>query len=174
MNKKQTPTTQNKPLMVTLVVAVLAVVIGGFAGYAIAHQKYDPNKTPSQNKPGYVTADAARDQVNNFYQQYLHPRKDKVEESRNAFVSGYGDKNLMFYKNYYQHGFDPIVCSSTMPTSVAVKSVEPGAGAVVNAEAKYPDGTTANIVLTAVLNTEGFRIDSITCPGDKGNLPPQS
>ncbi len=174
MNKKQTSTTQNKRLMVTTVVAVLAIIIGGLAGYRLAYQEYNPNKTPSQNKPGYVTADAARDQVNNFYQQYLNPRKDKIEESRNAFVSGYGDKNLVFYKDYYQHGFDPIVCSSVMPTTVAVKSVEAGPGAVVNAEAKYPDGSTTNIVLTAVLNTEGFRIDSITCPGTKGNLPPQS
>lgn len=166
LNKK------NTPLTIGVIVTLIAIILSGFIGYRLAYQKYNPNKIPTQNTPGYITADAARNQVNNFYQQYLYPRKDTPEESRKIYISGYGDKNLVFYSGYYQHGFDPIVCSSVMPTSVTATSVKPGPGAVVNAEAKYPDGSTANIVATLVLNVEGFRIDSITCPGAKGNLPP--
>lgn len=154
------------------VLALLVVIASGSAGYQFAYQQYNSNKIPTQNTPGYITVDAARNQVNNFYQQYLHPKKYTPEKSRKIYVSLYGDKNLMFYREYYRHGFDPIVCSSVMPTSVTATSVQPGASAVVNAEAKYPDGSTANIVATLVLNNEGFRIDSITCPGAKGNLPP--
>jgi hypothetical protein len=178
MTKKSTSSKQTyilptiKSPLSLVVVALITIVLSGFVGYRLAYQKYNPNITPTQNTPGYIAADAARNQVNNFYQQYLHPKKETPEESRNVYVSHYGDKNLVFYKAYYQHGFDPIVCSSVVPTSVTATSVQPGAGAVVDAEAKYPDGSTANIVLTLVLNAEGFRIDSITCPGDKGNLPP--
>ncbi len=80
----------------------------------------------------------------------------------------------MFYSQYYRHGFDPIVCSEVMPTSVTATSVTPGPGATVTATAKYPDGTTANIGLTLVLNNKGFGIDTVTCPGNRGNLPPSS
>src|SRR6185369_703714 len=137
VTKKKTPIKQNRPFMITVVVALVATVLSGFVGYHLAYQKYNPSTIPTQNTPGYITADAARDQVNNFYRQYLHPRKDAPEESRKAFVSAYGDKNLAFYRDYYQHGFDPIVCSSAMPTSVTATSVQPGVGAVVNVEAKY-------------------------------------
>jgi hypothetical protein len=172
MAKKNIPIKQNRALMGTAVAGLVVAIFSGFFGYSLASQKYGSNKTPTQNTPGYITADAARDQVDNFYRQYLHPRKGAPEESRKAFVSTYGDKNLVFYSNYYQHGFDPIVCSSIMPASVTAMNVQPGAGAIVKAEAKYPDDSTANITLTLVLNSEGFRIDSITCPGVKGNLLP--
>lgn len=171
---KNTAIKQNKVSVTTTVVALIALVLGGFTGYLLAYQKYDPSKIPTENRPGYITADAARSQVNNFYKQYLNPKKESPEEARNVYISKYGDKNLVFYKNYYQHGFDPIVCSATMPISVTAKTIQPGAGAVVNAEARYPDGSTSDITLTLVLNSEGFRVDSITCPGDKGNLLPKS
>jgi hypothetical protein len=178
MKKKKTPKKasirQNKPLLITVVVALIAIVCSGFVGYHLAYQKYNPNKTPTQNTPGYITADAARDEVNNFYQQYIHPKTGVQEASREAFIKAAGSKNLMFYSEYYQHGFDPIVCSSVMPTSVTVTSIQPGPGAAVKAEAKYPDGSTATIDLTLVLNIDGFKIDTITCPGAKGNLPPSS
>lgn len=170
---KKTSQQKYRPLTMAVVVLVFTA-LSGFVGYRLAYQKYHPDKIPAQNTPGYITADAARDQVNNFYQQYVNPRKDDPEEWRKIFVNNYGSKNLVFYSKYYQHGFDPIVCSSVMPSSVTATSIQPGAGAVVDAEAKYPDGSTANIDLTLVLNIEGFKIDSITCPGDKGNLPPSS
>lgn len=178
MKKKKTPKIisirLNKTSLITDAVALILIVCSGFVGYHFAYQKYNPSKIPTQNTPGYITAAAARDQVNNFYQQYLHPRTDKPEESRKALVSGYGDQNLVFYREYYQHGFDPIVCSSVMPTSVTATSVKPGWGAEVTAQAKYPNGSTASIVLTEVINIEGFKIDSIMCPGAMGNLPPES
>lgn len=151
---------------------VVVIVLTGYLGYYIGTNKHDDG-LPLENTPGYITADAARDQVNNFYQQYLNPKKQNPEASRELYISQYGDKNLVFYSKYYKHGFDPIVCSSIMPISVTALRVQPGAGAEVTAEAKYEDGTSANIDLTLVLNNEGFKIDTITCSGIKGNLPPQ-
>ncbi len=173
MKKKQTVTQSNTKLKLLTVLVLAAMVVSGLVGYRLAYQKYDPNKTPNQNTPGYITASEARDQVNNFYEQYLNPNKNSVENSRNITVEGFGSKNLVFYREYYQHGFDPIVCSAVMPTSVTATSVRPGPGAVVHATASYPDGSTADITLTEVLNNEGFKIDTITCPGDKGNLLPR-
>lgn len=162
----------NKLLAFKLSTTVVITLISGLIGYCIGLNRHD-NETPKQNTPGYITVESARDQVNNFYQQYLHPGDNEPEKRRNILVSNYGDKNLVFYKTYYRHGFDPIVCSAIMPTSVTVADIQPGASATVTAKVVYPDGATENIDLTLVLNAEGFRIDTITCPGDKGNLPPQ-
>lgn len=174
MKKEKTSTQQKKPFIVAITIALIAVVLSGAAGYSLAYNRYNPSNTPTKNTLGYITEEEARGQVNGFYEQYLNPRKDTPEESRKAYINSYGTKNLMFYSVYYQHGFDPIVCSRVMPTSVTAKDVQPGAGASVTAKAGYPDGSTANINLTLVLNNEGFGIDTITCPGDKGNLPPQT
>ena len=174
MKKRNTPITQNKLLTLTLAVAFVGTFLGGFVGYSIAYSKYNPSKIPTQNTPGYITDREARDQVNGFYAQYLNPKQGSAEDSRKAYIDSYGTKNLAFYSQYYQHGFDPIVCSSSMPTDVKVTNVQPGPGATVTAAAKYPDGTTANIALTLVLNNEGFGIDTVTCSGDKGNLLPNS
>ena len=174
MNKRNTTIAQNKLLTITLAVAIVCVSLGGLVGYKLAHDRYSPSKTPSQNTPGYITEKEARDQVNGFYAQYLNPKQGAPEDSRKAYIDSYGTKNLTFYSQYYQHGFDPIVCSPIMPTSVTATDVKPGPGATVTAAAKYPDGTTANIGLTLILNNEGFGIDTVTCPGDKGNLLPNS
>jgi hypothetical protein len=172
MKTKDTSIWQNK--LFAIMIAFIIVVFSAFAGYGLAYEKYNPNKTPTKNTPGYITAEEARNQVNGFYEQYLNPRKDTPEKSRKAYVASYGTKNLVFYSEYYLHGFDPIMCSSAMPTSVVATKVQPGSGALVTAEATYPDGSTANINLTLVLNSEGFGIDTITCPGEKGNLPPKN
>ena len=172
MKNRQTPIKQSKSFVIIVAAAFIAIVLSGFIGYRLAYQKYNPKNTAAENKPGYITSDAARSQVENFYQQYLNPKKETPEESRKVYISSYGDKNLTFYNQYYQHGFDPIVCSPVMPTSITVASVVPGPGATVTARAKYPDGSTSDINVTLVINAEGFKIDSITCSGDKGNLPP--
>lgn len=148
--------------------------LGGFVGYSLACREHNFHETSSQNIPSYITEKEARDQVNGFYAQYLNPKQDTPEDSRKAYISSYGTKNLAFYSQYYRHGFDPIVCSPIMPTSVTATNIKPGPGAAVTAVAKYPDGTTANIDLTLVLNSEGFGIDTVTCPGEKGNLLPNS
>lgn len=172
MKTKNTSIQQNKHFMITL---IAAIVLSGFAGYSLAYEKYNPSKTPTQNTPGYITEDEASNQVNGFYEQYLSSKKNIPEESRKAnLIDSYGTKNLVFYSKYYQHGFDPIVCSVDMPTSVKATNVRPGPGALVTAEAKYPDASTANIDLTLVFNNAGFGIDTITCPGNKGNLPPNN
>lgn len=160
-----------KQLTITLILLMSVIVLSGLVGYNLGLYRAH-NDTPKQNTPGFITAEAARDQVNNFYQQYLHSKGQDPEKWRNILVSNYGSKNLVFYKIYYQHGFDPITCSSTMPISVTATNIQPGPGATAKAEAIYTDGSTAIIDVTLVINTEGFKMDTITCPGDKGNLTP--
>jgi hypothetical protein len=173
MRTKTPPNQQNK-ILVMLVLALITVTLSGFIGYRLSYEKYSLNKNPNKNTPGYITEEEARSQVNGFYEQYVNPRKDIPDKSRKAYINSYGTKNLVFYSEYYQHGFDPIVCSSVMPTSVTAINVQPGPGALVTAEAKYPDGSTSKIDLTLAINHEGFGIDTIMCPGDKGNLPPNN
>ncbi len=170
--KKAKAVSRRISLTTFLVAGIISIIAGGVTGYSLAFTKYNPNRTPSDNVPGYITVDEARGQVKGFYEQYLRPRESNSPVSRQAIIRSYGTKNLLFYSQYYQHGFDPIVCSTTMPSNVTTKNVTPGAGALVTAEARYPDGSTADIDVTLVLNRDGFGIDTITCPGDKGNLPP--
>lgn len=174
MKAKKNSIQQNKHFIITLVIVLVAVTLSGLTGYGIAYKKYNPNTIPTKNIPGHITAEEARNQVNGFYEQYLNPKKNNPEESRQAYIASYGTKNLMFYSKYYKHGFDPIVCSTIMPKSVKIKNVQPGAGALVKVEATYPDNSTASIDLSLVLNNEGFGIDTITCSGDKGSLPPNN
>ena len=159
---------------VRLAGAVLAIVILFTAsGLYIGCDRREA-VTVRGNSPGYVSADAARAHVESFYQQYIDPKKEDPEGSRAAYVRSYGDRGLVFYSQYYRHGFDPIVCSSAMPTRVTATKIEPGWGARVVARAEYPDGHTADIAVTLAINIEGFKIDSITCPGSLGDLPPLS
>lgn len=160
-----------KQLAIRLSMLMAVIVLSGLAGYCLGIYNIH-NDTPRQNTPGFITVESVRDQVNNFYQQYLHPKGQDQEKWRNILVSNYGSKNLVFYKTYYKHGFDPITCSSTMPISVTTTKIQPGPGAMAKAEATYSDGSTVNIDVTLVIGTEGFKIDTITCPGDKGNLTP--
>lgn len=162
------------PFLVAAILLLIGAMAGYSVGYYVSSLKHDPHNIPTENKTGYITTNEARNMVDNFYQQYLHPKKESPDEYRKLYVNGWGSKGLAFYNEYYRHGFDPIVCSSVMPTSVVAQSIETGAGAAVIAEAKYPDGSTENIVITLVLNIDGFKIDTITCAGDKGNLPPST
>lgn len=117
----------------------------------------------------YVDGSTATDQVEAFYQQYLNPRTP----ARDKLIGLYGSHNLVFYSQYYQHGFNPITCSTVDPTKVVASLVSTGPVAHVKATASYANGATADILTTVVLNDNGIQIDSITCPGDKGNLFPE-
>ena len=58
-----------------------------------------------------------------------------------------------------------------MPVKVTASLAAAGPIAIVNATAEYPDNSKAAIIAKVVLSDEGMNIDSVTCPGDKGNLP---
>ena len=59
-----------------------------------------------------------------------------------------------------------------LPVSVTTSLLSTGPTAVIGVRAEYPDNTSATIRVVAVLRSDGLKIDSVTCPGDKGNLPP--
>lgn len=96
MKKRNASITQNKLLAITLLVAFVGSCLGGLVGYNLAYNTYNPSKIPSQNTPGYITEEEARDQVNGFYAQYLNSKRPNPEESRKAYIHSYGTKNLAF------------------------------------------------------------------------------
>ncbi len=155
-----------------LLIVLGAVLVGFLANQALYHivPSSEPAMPPPHHVIPYVDGDVATQQVSNFYRQYINP--NTKPEFRPRMIDGYGSKNLVFYDQYYQHGFDPIICSTVMPIKVTALLVSTGPVATVSAVAEYPDGTKSTIVTTVVLNG-ALQIDSITCPGDKGNLPPQ-
>jgi hypothetical protein len=169
---------KTKPVYAVLLVLSLTVVLFSVIGWpvysALTTEKM-VSPLPSHTMP-YVDGAVAAEHVGNFYRQYMSVPKNSPAyptdaEYQNRMIEGYGSKNLEFYNEYYQHGFDPITCSTVMPTSADVSLASTGPVATVNVYASYPNGSKATIVATVVLNNEGMEIDSIACPDGKGNLP---
>ena len=153
-------------LVATIIIGLLLV-----ANYNATHKKsYSTATMPNHTMP-YVDGEEAKRSVDTFYREYTKPNRVTSNEK---LVELIGTKNLEFYNQYYQHGFDPIICSTEMPTKTDVSLSSTGPVAHVNVVASYPDKSIQTIKATVVLNDEGMDIDSITCPGDKGNLPPES
>jgi len=163
----------NSTLRVTLVVSLLIIivaVVGAFAAYYIVDHKHNTVVIPPlKSKAGHVDASDAKDQVENFYRQYISTNS---ADFRTVLVRGYGSKNLVFYSEYYQHGFDPLVCSTAMPIKVSAVRAVSAAEATVNVVEEYADHSTNKLVATVVVNNEGLKIDSVTCSGNKGGLLP--
>jgi len=171
MAKKQTSAKLTNRVLIVSLITLVAAVVCGWIGYSYGMHKNNTNAIPSQNKAGYVVAQQASEQVTNFYNQYIRP--STTPDFRNKLVSSYGSKNLAFYDTYYKHGFDPVVCSTVMPISITTTQVTPGPSAEVKVNATYPDKSLLTIVTTVVINNDGLKIDSVNCPGNMGNLPPQ-
>jgi hypothetical protein len=133
-------------------------------------------KPPKHTVP-YIDGAAATEQTQAFFDNYIKSpvRKDiDVVALRKKTVEIFGTKNLVFYKAYYQHGFDPIVCSNVMPLKTIAKLTKTGAVATVDVLAEYPDGTNATITATLLFGDEySLLIDTVTCPGNLSNLPPK-
>jgi hypothetical protein len=147
-----------------------SALIFGIGGYYLGSRGHNAYRDPSGNQSGYVNAQPAKEQVYNFYRQYIED--NNKPELRPFLLRGYGSNNLVFYSTYYRHGFNPITCSSLAPTAVTVTRATPGTVATAYVELEYSDQSTSTIKATVLINNEGIRVDSITCPGDKGNLPP--
>lgn len=167
MNKKQTVKSKNAKRYTLLSTILATAVVFAVCGYMVGNHK-TKNTTPSINTPGYVTTNEARDEVSNFYEQYIVP--GITPERKSVLLDGYGDKNLAFYVKHYQPGFEPLFCSTQVPTKVSVISAHGGPTGLVNATATFPDNTTETMTLELVLNRQGFKIDSIACAGSKANL----
>ena len=136
-----------------------------------------PPKQKSVSLPGhtmpYVDGNEAVGQVENFYKLYTSPNP-AYAMNKNKTVETFGSNNLEFYYSYYNHGFDPITCSTLNITSLNHTLESTGAVAKVNTNINYTDGSSAVVQSNVVLNDEGLDIDSIQCPGNKGNLPAPS
>ncbi len=170
--------TKNKPtvykylphlFVLAVILAFLIISFGMYRLSTIGKVKDDP--FPNHTFP-YVDGEAAAEQVKIFYEAYTSS-KPILALNKKQTVKNYGTNNLEFYYEYYQHGFDSVVCSTVMPTSITAVPASTGTVANVDVNVDYPDGSTARIKTTVILNDDGMQVDSINCPGDKGNLPPK-
>lgn len=155
-------------LSYVLIVAIAAVF--GAGGYILGLLSNDTYKDPSGNRWGYVSARSAKEQVNNFYRQYIED--GNKPELRPLLIRGYGSNNLNFYNSYYKHGFDPITCSSLKTTAFTVTNATSGTVATVDVNLEYSDQSISTLKTSVLINNDGLKIDSIKCSGDKGSLLP--
>ena len=174
MAKHSKPAKRKHPplLYVLLLIALALALLARLIGWPVYHALTAKNVAIPfpKSRLAYVDGSDATEQVANFYRQYTKPGATPAFQK--FLIKGYGTNNLLFYTEYYQHGFDPITCSTTMPTKVTVALVSTGPVATVNAVAEYSDNSKENIVARVVLDDQGLNIDSITCPAAKGNLAP--
>ncbi len=168
--KKKSPNKSPQKLYKYALLLIIVALACVFAYHAGAKSE-ETNKDPSGNTIGYVVAEQASSQAENFYKSYME-NTDNAEK-KDKLVELFGTKELVFYNKYYQHSFDPIVCSDRKPTDVSVVQASPGTEAIIKLEVSYDDGTKAQIGTSVVINNDGLRINSVTCPADKADLPPK-
>lgn len=148
--------------------SLVAILLALWGGYHLGKIR-QINAIPKVNTPGYVIGEEASDHVASFFTQYINPKTVSVD----TIINGYGDKNLAFYRSYYQHNFDPITCSSVKALKVTPVGGTSGPTSTVTTKLEYADNSSQLITSNVVLNNDGIKIDSITCPANKGGLPPQ-
>jgi hypothetical protein len=173
-NKNQRGSRKHHALLAIVSAALLiSLVILAWAAYRAQPPRDDIPLPVMSSKVPYVDGPDAVAQVANFYSQYIDAHNiQKVPGYHDKLIAAYGNSNLVFYSQYYDHGFDPITCSTVMPQKVTASLVATGPVATVNAVAEYPDDTKSTIIATVVLH-DALQIDTITCPGAKGHLPPE-
>jgi hypothetical protein len=134
-----------------------------------------PGQTPSttavsKSLPGMVNLADATQFTKDFYDTYF--KNVPVNNGQISTVQKYGTSNLEFYYNYYQHGFDPIVCAEATPTSVTAKGISTSNGvASVDITENYGSGGPV-LIHAQVVFRDSLKIDSVSCTGNDGNLPP--
>lgn len=168
--KKETRSKQNFFSHSSIVLVAFAVLLLGLVLCTVAWSSFK-DKNATKDVMPYVDGDVAASRVSDFYHQLI-TNPSNNQDVRRQLLGFYGTENLLFYDQYYQHGFDPITCSSMLPIKVTTSLVSTGPTASINALADYPDNTSDTILVTAVLRSDGLKIDSVTCPDDKGGLPP--
>lgn len=155
----------------TRIIIVFAALLVLSLAWIVYDKTTDTSSLSTKSKLAYVDGAEATQQVSNFYRQYL-ANADKPDDQK-KLIAKYGNQNLEFYNEYYQHGFDPITCSRMAPTKVTTSLSSTGTNAVVKVLASYPDHTISTLMARVVLSDE-MEIDSITCPSPIGNLPPKA
>ncbi|HEX8182451.1 MAG TPA: hypothetical protein VF575_02505 [Candidatus Saccharimonadales bacterium] len=174
-NLKASTAPRHKSLYIVLALAfVVSLLIVVWTQHTVSQKQVFKDTYVTQSRLAYVDGTDAAAHVASFYKQYIDPRTPAANKLK--FIDAYGNKNLLFYSQYYLHGFDPITCSQDAPTDVSTSLASTGPVATVNVIPLSPDadGTTETITARVVLDEEGLSIDSITCPGNKANLPPNS
>lgn len=173
MKKKSQTRQSRKYVIAAAVVLAIALLMFLIIGIRRAVHQHDAYKNLPKHTMPYVDGKAAVEQVQSFYDNYTEPNRSRISDSyKTLTVKVFGSDNLEFYYKYYLHGFDPIICSNVMPNTITAKLESTGPVAIVNVTLSYAGNYTETVKATVVLNNDGMVVDSITCPGDRGNLPP--
>jgi hypothetical protein len=170
------------PLLIVMALILMVVAAGGT--YLWQHQKVSNLRAQlattqsdlarvtvrsSSSTPGSVNLLEATAFVNSFYTSYVNAVKSSG--NADAVIKNDGDANLAFYKAYYQHGFDPIICAQATPATVKATGVSSSNGVAVISVLETYTVASDDLTITAhVVDQAGLKIDSLTCPGTLGTL----
>ena len=160
---------------------ILIVVLIGIAAYGAYYWHHKTvtdlnskittlnSELAAANQNSVVNLTDATQLASTFYNAYL--KSVPVSGGTTTTIQKYGTANLLFYSKYYQHGFDPIVCAQSLPTSIQATGKSTGSGiAKVSVEEIYGTSGDNAAVSVNVVNQGGLKIDSVTCPGSLGTL----
>ena len=175
--------------LVETIMAVLVVVLLGAVVYFYiqASQKNDsanttlPSTTPaaSPSTKDALDSNAVTTTVTAFYEKYLaafkhtidptYSGKDPDAAGMKAAVEQYGTVNFISFYDNFNYQYDPVLCAQIYPTSgPTVNEVKiSGDKATVTVTQDFnlpnmpPDPKTLTV---AVIEQNGLKIDSITCP----------
>jgi Tfp pilus assembly protein PilE len=162
------------------ILTVVVISLVGGLGYYLYHQNQTKNKTnnaqsstaTSTSTEQNLTEDSASQTVTDFYDKYTKLDPPGSPETEEAFLKQHGTANLLTYFQTYKHGFDPIICAQSSPTSITIASrTVTGQTATVLVNEVFGSDSVDGITVK-VVNQSGLKIDLVTCPGSLGNLPP--
>ncbi len=158
-----------------ILVIIVVGLIGSVSWYVWHGQQAKSTNQPatqsssSKSQSGLVNLADAASFVKRFYDEYDN-KSTSVDNGQINTIKKYGTSNLLFYYNYYQHGFDPIVCAQISPDSNTSNAVKTSNGvADVDLVQKFENGSST--VHVQVVYRGGLKIDSVACPGAEANLP---
>jgi len=178
---------QSKGRLVTYLLAALFVAATGAALYwhGKAAGVQSQNKTLAaenarlkapiqQGKPSAVNNQSklpeALQLVTEFYGKYAGSTGAEGS-TKAALIKQYGTVNLAFYNQYYQHGFDNILCAQMKPARISVSGNTVANNVATTTVTETYDSGDKTITVR-VVDQGGLKIDSVSCPGSQGGLAP--
>jgi Tfp pilus assembly protein PilV len=158
-NKHESGFSGIETLLVVLIIAVL-----GFGGYAVWHSRQSKSSSYqalSTDLTKTATNSTPLQTVSNFYNKYnLNIGNETASQ---ATVQAYGSTDLISYFNKYKNvGEDPIECSQDNVPNFTINLVnQTKSVAKVNVIENF---TTPQTIAVTVVNQNGWKVDSVTCP----------
>jgi hypothetical protein len=161
-------TNRNGPRIAVALCAAVVVLMSVGAYWWHTSSSRRGSRFPTSTLP-HVDGAAAVEHVSSFYGQYLSAAGDARLQM--IAVKGFGDANLAFYAEYYQHGFDPLTCSASIPKSVRASLVKSGTSTAVSVTPEF-DGHEGKAFTVTVILDDSMHVDSVDCGQGLSHLAP--